>query len=121
MFALAEKKTSLFNFLEICIRHEASASVNVFNAHVHQYKIQENSRVFCDNCNKYLEKLFLNRRRCINEAGTVCLLIPCFMQLFSKLLCAFRELLNGNCITIYLCQLSALLGSTRSFFAFIVS
>lgn len=45
----------------------------------------------------------------------MCLLIPCFVQLFSNLLCAFRELLNGNCIMVYLCQLSALLGSIRVF------
>lgn len=115
MFALAEKKTPLFNFWEIYIAHETSASIHVFNAHMHQCKIQENSGFFCDNQNKYLEKLFLNRRRCIIEAGTVCLFIPCFMKLFSKLLCAFRELLNGNCIMVYLCQLSALLGSIRGF------
>lgn len=113
-FASAEEKTSLFNFWEIYITHETPASINVFNAHMHQCKIQEDSGFCCDNQNNYLEKLFLNTR-CINEPGTVCLLIPCFMQLFSKLLCAFRELLNGNCITVYLCQLSALLGSIRDF------
>lgn len=115
MFALAEKKTALFNFGEISIRYETSASISVFNAHMHQCTMQENSAFFCDNYNKYLEKLFLNRR-CINKAGAVCLLIPCFMQLFSKLLCAFRGLLNGNFITVYLCQLSALLGSITWFF-----
>lgn len=62
-----------------------------------------------------LKSYFSITNRCICEPETVPLFIPYFMQLSSKLLCTFRELLNGNCIMVYLCQLSALLRNIRGF------
>lgn len=62
-----------------------------------------------------LKSYFSIGNRCICEPETVPLFIPYFMQLSPKLFCAFRELLNGNCIMVYLGQLSALLGNIRGF------